>query len=46
MRAEYQESSRLFLSSIECPDSNYKDFGIAMFKLCVKCCMREYSCRV
>jgi hypothetical protein len=34
---------RLF-SFIECLDSNYEDFGIAMFKLCVKYCMLEYSC--
>jgi hypothetical protein len=44
MRAEYQEGPQLFLS-IECLDSNDKHFGIAMFKLCVKYCMREYSCR-
>jgi hypothetical protein len=44
MRVEYQEGPWLFLS-IECFDSNYKDFGIAMFKLCVKYCMRENSCR-
>jgi hypothetical protein len=24
---------------------NYEDFGIAMFKLCVKYGMGEYSCR-
>jgi hypothetical protein len=35
MRVEYQEGSRLFLS-IECLDSNYADFRIAMFKLRVK----------
>jgi len=44
MRVEYQEEPRLFLS-IECLDSNYADFRIAMFKLCVMYCMREYSCR-
>jgi hypothetical protein len=44
MRVEYQEEPRLFLS-IECLDSNYEDFGIAMFKLCVKYCMLEYFCR-
>ena len=44
MRVEYQEEFGLFWS-IECLDSNYEDFRIAMFKLCVKYCMREYSCR-
>jgi hypothetical protein len=44
MRVEYQEGPRLFLS-IERLNSNYEDFGIAMFKLCVKFCIREYSCR-
>ena len=44
MRVEYQEAPRLFLS-IACFDSNYEDFGVAMFKLCMKCCMLECSCR-
>jgi hypothetical protein len=44
MRVEYQEEPRLFLS-IECLDSNYEDFEIAMFKPFVKQCMLEYSCR-
>ena len=44
MREKHQEGPRLFLS-IECLDGNYEDFWIAMFKLCVKYCMREYSCR-
>ena len=44
MRVEYQEGRRLFLP-IECLDSNYEDFRIAMFKLCVQYCMREHSCR-
>jgi hypothetical protein len=43
MREEPQEGPRLFLP-IECLDSNYEDFWIAMFKLCVKYGMREYSC--
>ncbi len=44
MRIEYQEGPQLFLS-IEYLGSNYEDFRLAMFKLCVKYCMREYSCR-
>jgi hypothetical protein len=44
MGVEYQEEPQPFLS-IECLDSNYEDFGIAMFKLCVKYCMLEYFCR-
>jgi hypothetical protein len=44
MRVEYQEGPQLFLS-IECLNGNYEDFRIAMFKLRVKYCMREYSCR-
>jgi hypothetical protein len=44
MRVECQEEPRLFLS-VECLDCNYEDFGVAMFKLCMKCCMLEYSCR-
>ena len=44
MRVEYQEMPWLFLS-IECLGSNYEDFGVAMFKLCVKYCTLEYSCR-
>jgi hypothetical protein len=44
MKVDYQEGHRLFLS-IECLNGNYEDFRIAMFKLRVKYCMREYSCR-
>ena len=44
MRVEYQEGPQLFLSR-ECLDSNDEDLRIAMFKLCVKHGMRQYSCR-
>jgi hypothetical protein len=44
MREEPQEGPRLFLS-IKYLEGNYEDYWIAMFKLCVKYGMREYSCR-
>jgi len=45
MRVEYQEAPRLFLS-IACLDSNYEDFGIAMFKLCEAVYARVFLPRV
>jgi hypothetical protein len=44
MQVEYLAGPQLFLF-IECLDSDYEDVRIAMFKLHIEYCMREYSCR-
>ena len=44
VRAEYQEGLRLFLS-MACLGHNYEALKIVMFKLRLKYCMREHSCR-
>jgi hypothetical protein len=44
MREEPQKESRLSVS-VEYLEGNNEDLWIALFKLCVKYGMREYSCR-
>ena len=44
VRAGYKEGLQLFLA-MACLGHSYEALKIVMFKLCLRYCMREHSCR-